>query len=216
MLRMPVLAIAVVLALLGNIVLAQTPGEPTPTPLEATQTPPESTQTPSPAAETPLPTAGPNEIIFVGEVPAPPGTTVTIEFLDVINIRPVLCGTSLTTPVDDPALSGFSLAVDASCARGLQDPRFCWGDGLCHFFFEFPVGKQLGGTTFNLGLLSAPQPETLLPGSGDTGPTIGLPPTGTALSSETGSGALWVLLSGLVLCGTGLALAVTSRARPRR
>lgn len=99
-----------------------------------------------------LPTAEADEIVFLGEVPAPPGTEVRIEYL--FN-ELVQCGTA----VADES-SRFVLRIEATCAQGGTGPLICWAPGLdaCEGFPFSPIPGQdrpVGGDTIDLGRLSA-------------------------------------------------------------
>ncbi len=69
-----------------------------------------------------LPVAGPDEIFFVGEVPAPPGTEVRAEYLQLTGDagETSICG---VTVADEN--SRFVLSVDAACARSAFGPLIC-------------------------------------------------------------------------------------------
>lgn len=99
-----------------------------------------------------LPVAGPDEIIFVGEVPAPPGTEVTVSYLTTVGIE--VCGVTRT---DDN--SRFVVAIDATCPGSEIGPAFCWGpdsEDCRSFYADFtadPDMRPIAGDTFDVGLL---------------------------------------------------------------
>jgi hypothetical protein len=209
--------IGVILA--TNISLAQTPGEATQTPVDVTQTPAEPTPTSAPPTPTPVPTAGPGEVVFVGEVPAPPGTTVTVQFARIDQVTHAIststCATNTTTPADQPGISWFVLRVPMQCAVIDLPPKFCWGPDLCFLYFQENFGVSpmtnplVAGATITLGLLSRQLPMT--PSRPNVGGPRGplLPGAGRGRTPSS-SGWLWagvaLLGAGLVSGGFGLAL----------
>ena len=166
------------------------------------------------AQEPEVPTAGPDQIVFTGEVPAPPGTTVTVHYLDFTTVEAVLCATASTTASTqgETARSRFVLIVDAACARGRQDPKICWGEGLCQFpTFSLPPMSTgpVGGEVFDTGLLAPREPD-LTPR-----PPADLPATGEG-QAPARSSAAWVLWAGAALLVAGLAVGGLGAAVRRR
>ena len=109
-----------------------------------------------------LPIAGPDEIIFVGEVPAPPGTDVWAFYL-VFDGDFAPCGH--TTAGGN---SRFVLVVDAGCVTALG-PSVCWGElpdrkqgpeELCDSSLSPAWGgvPPTAGETVDMGLLGARLP----------------------------------------------------------
>jgi hypothetical protein len=168
-----------------------------------------------------LPAAGPNEIIFTGEVPAPPGATVTVQFADIVTLDIATCDTATSTPTDDPTVSAFLLTATVECAVIGLPPKFCWGDDLCSLYKEEDprITNLAGGTTIALGLLTLPQRSTvpLAPPHGDRGPDVVLPLTGGRQRLHDGTRSAWLLWSGVTLLAVGLAVGGVGLAlRPLR
>ena len=174
----------------------------------------------------PIPTATADQIVFFGEVPAPPGTTVTVRYLNHDtpggDTEVVECGRTTTTESSsgNPDQSSFVVVVQESCFGGaFIGPNICWGEGLCSLVLDSPAPTlRTGGETIDLGLLVAP--EELADGSlivphgdgGDAQPDggggdaeIALPDTGAG----TGQGRAkigWLLWAGVTLLAAGLAI----------
>lgn len=166
-----------------------------------------------------LPPAGPNEILFTGQVPAQPGTTVTAEFLDPVTLGIITCATATTAPTDDPTASRFVLAATVQCAVIGFPPRFCWGNDLCALYIEDDprITNLVGGTTIELGLLTALQfgtPTPLPAVHGDGGPEA-LPPTGRGHNLDDGLWPRRLIASTLVLFAVGLVVGAFSLALRR-
>ena len=164
------------------------------------------------------PVAGPDEIIFVGEVPAPPGTEIRAEYL--FN-EPVVCG---TTTADKN--SQFVIRIDAECALGGTGPLICWGEGLeaCQGFPSAPrpgADRPEGGDTIDLGPLVANADREVV---GDSTPPQGgsgiiLPSVGTAAGSDDNHKGMWLaiglFLAAALVAGAGsLVLRQRSGAGP--
>jgi hypothetical protein len=187
-------AVCVGLAFFPNVTWAQT-SEPTQTQPPATQTPVE--QTPPAVTATAVPTARTDEVVFVGEVPAPPGTTVTVQFLDPVTLAISTCATATSTPADQPSISWFVLRVPVQCAVIGFPPKFCWGQDLCSLYIQENFGVSpmanpyVPGTTIALGLLSRPLPMTPSPPNTGGGPGLSLPRTGAGQKSTISSWMLW-------------------------
>ena len=167
------------------------------------------------------PAAAPDEIIFVGEAPAPPGTEVTALYTPLVaNSEVVVCG---RTRLDDS--SRFTLVVDATCAEGAVGPLICWGElregplrsGSCQGMSDgFLTIVDRSGRSFDVGLLAHREPPELFggPPHGDRGPI--LPKVGGAVGGGDSSGIPWlVLVAALVLAGLVLS-SVGKRMSGRR
>ncbi len=145
--------------------------------------------------EPPLPVAGPDEIIFVGEVPAPPGTEVTIEYLAIDAPEINLCATAITTPTAaDAESSSFVLVVEASCAQSPVEPRICWGADLCYFAFVPPGGdRHKSGDTIDLARLVPQGP-----------PEVGFPTVGGGGGRDNQERLSWLVWAGAALLLAGV------------
>ena len=176
-------------------------------------------QAPQPAG----PTAGPDQIVFVGSVPAPAGTTITLQ---VMNLSLGLfhdCGTSITfsRPNDSATTSSFVVVLDGACIDGGDGAVVCWSPGTqdCALVATTPGSLPSSpatnvalltqrGITFDTGLLVRPRvvPPNVPP-EGDNGPVgSALPATGTS-DSRQGSTYGWLLWAGLATLGLGLSIA---------
>lgn len=162
--------------------------------------------------ETAAPTPGPDQMVFLGTVPAPPGTTVRLEVLDVPNIQGVTCaaGTTFGAPNGSDSISGFALILEGRCIEGLsQNFRVCWGDDLCDvvvpsFFPPFQPGR-----TVEFGLLDPSiEISSVLPPVGGPGLGTGLPSAGSDSGQQGPYG--WLLWAGVVALGAGLAVGAGS------
>jgi len=185
-------------------------------------------QEPGPSA--PTPTA--DQIVFVGRVPAPAGTTVTLRVFDIDTADFTSCATATTLAVSEASSteSSFVLTLETSCLGDAEGAVICWDQSLqqCDVVAAMP-GAVPGplpslaelGQTIDTGLLAAPaalDPEDLVLPHGDSGPTVreGLPSVGSTESEERGHYYQWLLWAGLGLLGAGLILAATSLAAVRR
>ena len=150
-----------------------------------------------PAVE--LPNPGPNQKVFHGEVPAPPGTTVTLEYLDPIALEPIVCATATTTPSGPPQSeqSRFVLIVERECAARGQSPRVCWGEDACALVpLDDPRQPAIGfegGQTVDLGLLEVRR-------------EIIIPELGNGITPDGRSSYPWLFWAGIAALGGGLAL----------
>ena len=168
----------------------------------------------------PIPTATADQIVFFGEVPAPPGTTVTVMYI-VLNTPDaktelVVCGSTTSTESGsgDADTSSFVVISDTSCsARRIAGPSICWAEEFCKPVLTDPSG----GDTVDVGLLvlSDPSELPLIPPHGDGADAqpdggggdaeIALPDTGAG----TGQGRAkigWLLWAGVTLLAAGLAI----------
>ena len=149
--------------------------------------------------EVELPNPGPNQRVFHGEVPAPAGTTVTLEFLDVIPIEPIVCATATTTPSGPPQSeqSRFVLIVERECAVRGQHPRVCWSEDACALLPpgdpRVPTSAFEGGLTVDLGLLEVRR-------------EIIIPELGNGITPDGRSSYPWLFWAGIAALGGGLAL----------
>jgi len=165
------------------------------------------------------PTAGPHEIVFYGQVPAPPGTRIVINFVDFKALELRECGSADSTPTADGQtdVSDFVLRIESSCAVVGAGAGICWGERLCdNVDLHNTVQDRWydGGKTYDVGLLVAPPigTPTPLPRIGSEGTPIpiaspvddlGLPDTG---SNDPTSGA-GALVSVIILLAAGIACA---------
>jgi hypothetical protein len=167
---------------------------------------------------TPVPTPRADEIGIVGRIPAPPGTTVTIGFIDPEALQIVQCGTSVSAPFDgEPDMSGFALVIAVDCVIIGFPASICWSQDLCD---GFEIDPGAGGQTVDVGLLSAPSsapPTPLPPVEGDFGPQPGgpsdaaLPAVGVPDQPGQGAPALELIWLATGLLVGGLALAIFLR-----
>ena len=170
----------------------------------------------------PVPTATADQIVFYGEVPAPPGTTVTVEYF--LGTGLTVCGTSTTTPSTsgDPNISSFVVVVDAACAAraAIVGVILCWGVDLCGNPLGGPTDQPpVGGETIATGLLSLPEPGLDVPPNlpeADVGPDIALPETGRGQELQERSRFGWLLWAGVTLLAAGLAIGGMSLAVMRK
>lgn len=158
-----------------------------------------------------VPVAGPDEIIFIGEVPAVPGTQVWAIYL---GEGFVSCG---TTEANDT--SHFVLVVDASCTSFLG-PVICWGelpdweDGqeeFCDGRRSSPLNvRPEAGDTVDVGMLlprSEQPPSELDIGAPPHGDGI-LPAVGRSAAGSDGNHkgmwlAIGLLLAAALVAGVG-------------
>ncbi len=162
-----------------------------------------------------IPAAQPGELVFIGEVPASSGATVTVQFVDPVTLHLATCATSQTIPTDNSAVSAFLLTVTAQCAVVGFPPKFCWGENLCHLLIEDDprITDLVSGVTINLGLLAPAPPPTLVRPPGDLGPEMLLPLTGGGQTLDDGPWYSWLLLGAAVsLLALGLAIRLLDRA----
>lgn len=164
-----------------------------------------------------LPTPGPDEMVFVGRVPAPAGTAVTLELLDVATARGVVCATATTSPDAEASSSRstFVLVLQRTCVAGRQDPKVCWADNLCAFVTPVTASSFEGGRTVDIGLLRPQVADTtVVPPHGDgPGAGQGLPAAGRTGGEDEFD---WLLWAGLAALAAGIALGVAARALRRR
>lgn len=166
---------------------------------------PPTTATP---AATP-PAAAPGSMTVTALVPAPPGTDVRLEVLDVPTVKPVRCASATSTADAAAASSGGRSRVTFVVARATCiDPysgalRICWNATACSGF-EYQDGQRV-----DLGLLSTASTSSL--------PSVG---DGTLASGDLSrpSAVDWSLygllaLSGLTLAAVG-AFVAARRRRP--
>lgn len=147
--------------------------------------------------------------VFTGRVPAPAGTAVRMEVLDVANARPVVCaeGVTSSSAKDTASSSTFALVLDRSCFQpGYEDVRVCWGDNKCDFIAPLTRSEFRGGETIETGLLDPAVDVPPLPAS--DGPNVALPATGTGFASGR---HLWLLWAGLAAIGAALLLDAARR-----
>ena len=180
----------------------------------------------------PIPTATADQIVFFGEVPAPPGTTVTVMYI-VLNTPDseselVVCGSTTSTESGsgDADTSSFVVISDTSCsARRIAGPSICWAEEFCKPVLTDPSG----GDTVDVGLLvlSDPSELPLIPPHGDGADAqpdggggdaeIAQPDggggDGEIALPDTGAGAGqgrakigWLLWAGVTLLAAGLAI----------
>ncbi len=188
---------------------------------------------------------GPNDVVYLGEVPAPPGTEVAAHFLHSSTARDVVCGTATTTavPDGDPDRSEFILLLDYDCMYATSfGPGICWGpwgEGPCYPYMMPGNAPGPGpGEMADSGLLPLPERNEdtgppPLP-HGDRGPDIEPPPTGTGLlhagsgpdvllpdtgsrrSPDHGHWAIWLAWATAGLLGAGFAFAALGVVVRRR
>ncbi len=155
------------------------------------------------------PVAGPDETIYYGEVPGPPGTEVWAEYLvgpapdSEGGLEIAVCGRT-TTEKD----SSFVLVVDADCAGNLFGPTICWGKGSpdCkgHLRSPLPDADNPGrGDSVDLGTVIRPEDKPV--GVQPDGTVGVLPSTGIATTAGETSGATWPLWLGGLLITAALA-----------
>ena len=154
----------------------------------------------------PIPTATADEVVFFGEVPAPPGTTVRVYYLFGPTREPVwaICDQTTTTASTsrNPSRSSFVVVIEEHCFGSTFDgPGFCWGEDLCSLAPDPSLPDlRRGGTTMDLGLLVR---------SGITVEDFGegpltMPAAGTGAQRHSSIG--WLLLAGVALLVAGLAI----------
>jgi hypothetical protein len=131
-----------------------------------------------------IPIAAADEVVFVGEIPVPAGSTISVKMLSADARAIVDCATATTTTSHDEGASAFVLRTQADCIRQGLPPVFCWGDGICGGFEEQTIVSYsvVPGTTVGVGLLrdrndpnSPPTPLPHIPsvGGGPYLPTVG-------------------------------------------
>lgn len=172
-----------------------------------------------PAASLPDAANAQERTVVTGVVPAPAGTAVRLEVLDVINVIGVVCATGITTP--DPSSSSssrFSLTVDfSSCTQGLSQVfRVCWGENLCD------VIDVHEGAARDVGTLDPSKERGSDPTHGDGpaearelaggAPESALPDAGVTQQTQTD----WLLWIAIALAALGLAVGGVSLVVRRR
>ena len=164
-----------------------------------------------------IPTPGPDHKVFVGRVPAPPGTSVRLEVLDVANARPVLCaqGVTFASTEDSASTSTFALVLERACLQaGYENVRVCWGDNLCDLVLPLSAATFRGGETIQTNLLDGPiEIPAVLPSADSGQGAPSLPPTGGGIAGDSYA---WLLWAGLAAFGAGLGLSLVSRTLRRR
>ncbi len=146
-------------------------------------------QTPQPA----IPTPGPGQIVFVGKVRAPAGTTITLEALNEQTLEVTQCDSrTVASSGADPAISRFALVASNTCVGAL---RICWNNDLC----VYPTAGNRGQIV-DLGLAV---PDTF----GTIGNAPSIPSTGEGADSKQRATYPWLLWAGVAALGAGLALA---------
>jgi hypothetical protein len=157
-----------------------------------------------------IPIAAADEVVFVGEIPVPAGSTITVKMLSADARAIVDCATATTTTSHDDGTSAFVLRTQADCIRQGFPPLFCWGDGICGGFEEQTIVSYsvVPGTTVGVGLLqdrNGPNaPATPLPhipnvGGYQAGPSQAMPSWLTGVLAALFAMALALGASGLVL-----------------
>lgn len=165
----------------------------------------------------PVPTPGPDQIVFVGRVPAPAGTTVTLQVFHFATAEFTECdtATTFTGPDDSPDTSSFVLVLEAACSEGAAGALVCWTPGFGHcdgVAFDpsqhLPGSVQPGladitelGQTVDTGLLTEPptEPEcTVVPPDLYEPPTIEELPAPSILLAAPTPGPDQVVLVGWV------------------
>lgn len=176
------------------------------------------------------PAPGADEILFVGQVPAPAGTAVALRMMDLDAGVFSDCDTVTTFAGagDSPNRSRFEILTPAACLRDVEAAMVCWSSAQedCAVIAQqeglgirpeiAPLSEMLG-RTIDVGLLA---PRTIeVP---DVPPEVdvvesdaeGLPATGTADPHE--GDYTWLLWAGVVALGVGLAVGGVTFARRRR
>jgi hypothetical protein len=170
-----------------------------------------------------IPVGSEGEIVFVGEIPAPPGTTVTIQVLDVPTVTAVTCDTTESFGIDEALVSSFDLRIAAHCSPRISFPRICWGVDLCQVLYEYDPRFNIfvHGTTVLAGLLNddrldaQPNPPST-GGGGPFLPEVGAGEgDGPAVAVTTLAIAL-LASSGCIAAGVGLIVARRRREREVR
>ncbi len=156
-----------------------------------------------------IPIAQADEVIFVGEVPAPAGTTITVRMLH-IGTGIIDCDTATTTSVDDDGVSSFLLRAPLDCIQQGLPPLFCWGEEVCGWHVEQTIvaSSVAGGVTIGTGLLRIREPVPPRLTHGDGGPGVLLPPAGGGQEPVGGSWPSWLLGAASALLVLGLAALV--------
>ena len=186
----------------------------------------------------PVPTATADEVVFFGEVPAPPGTTVWVRYLLTDPVEIVTCASATTTASSsgDPDQSSFVLVIQVSCFASTVTPAsICWGEHLCSLVLNVVNGMptlHAGGETADLGLLvrTGLTPEELAegpliiphgdganaqPDGGGGDAEIALPDTGAG-AGQGRAKIGWLLWAGVTLLAAGVAFGGMSLAVRRK
>lgn len=160
-----------------------------------------------------VPVASSDELVLTGTVPAPPGTSVTIQTLDIATVHVSTCDSAQTAPIADSGSSAFILRIQSNCSPEISFPKICWGEGECQIFFELDprIDRFQFGTTVLTGLLSSEQfnAPPSPPSAGGQGEPI-LPGVGARSAREPhgwfGSTAAVVMLALLGLAAASAAV----------
>jgi len=168
-----------------------------------------------------VPAPAPDQVVIIGEVPAPPGTTVTVQFADVETLDIFTCGTTTTTPADEDGRSRFVLVIEASCVHFGFPASFCWGEGLCDGYDPFPQEEHyLPGTIVDVGFLEFRPPEAPRPGAPGGGGDIASPtayvaelPRSGGVRAAAGDDSEWIVAG---LAGLAVVLGAASLVLRRR
>jgi hypothetical protein len=168
-----------------------------------------------------IPTPGPEEIVFVGQVPVAAGAVITLRVMDLDVGIFSNCGTATTysAGADATGTSTFAIVASAGCLAGAEGAVICWDKEykLCAVVAAVPGSipndvPSLAdvGVTVDTGLLSAAapiDPDELIPpepGDGVTSPEV-LPPAGSEFDKRTDEQA-WLLWTGLAALSAGLVI----------
>ncbi|MCH8025355.1 MAG: hypothetical protein IH866_01055 [Chloroflexi bacterium] len=81
-----------------------------------------------------MPAPADDEIVFTGEVPVEPGTTITLNAFTLIDAQLQACDDSLSFggAGDRSGTSSFILVFEADCFQGADAALMCWDDGPPH------------------------------------------------------------------------------------
>lgn len=169
--------------------------------------------------ESPASTPGPDEIVFVGSVPVPAGTTVTLRVIDLDVGLFSDCDTALTFagPGDVLGTSSFRIVLHSTCLREADGAMLCWSSAVedCNvlaapegLFPDVAPLSELVGQTTDIGLR---RPRTIeipvVPEGRDGAPIEAfLPATGISDPQKQAAHA-WLLWAGIAALGAGLVLA---------
>jgi hypothetical protein len=138
---------------------------------------------PSRAAETPTPpssgtatTSG--SMTISGQVPAPAGTSVTVEVLDPSTLQPTQCS-STTSTGGTAGTSDFTVTVSSKCVQGVSgNLRICWAEGQCSAAVFQPGDISVGMLSSDVvqgvpeggsGVQETPAATRALPSTGHAG-----------------------------------------------
>ena len=139
-----------------------------------------------------IPTPGPDEIVFVGRVPVPAGTVISLRAFDLDTAHSVVCDEAESTPADkaSPGTSQFVLMFEAPCFEGAEGAFICWDPAYqsCDLVAASALAIELYdlrdlhgpglvsfddlGQVVDTGLLSVPKPSEppSPPSTGGAGP----------------------------------------------